>query len=313
MLSRRTLSFPAVATAVLLLPACDRLLPDHREPAFDPSTSVESVAAQGKRPQARPKAAGNARPEATGQEVAAAFGQIRRSLRLLVAAEQGFYAENGTYSEDPSRLGFRPSGESQVRFLWLTPQGWAASGTHPALPGRDCVVFVGAASAAPTTLRFTRSGREGAVICDAQPAPKPAPQPSPRPAAGSAAGSAVGSARPAPAPPAVVDTGNALDAVNPTVQMRVDLRNLAQAQTAYFATQGIYSLRPELLQLQFGWQRGVKVTLLKADRTSWSARATHTARPGRSCVIWYGSPSRRPSTDAQRKVPERAGVPACDD
>ena len=296
MLSRRALSFTAVAASVLLLPACDRLVPTQRQPAFDAATSVDSVAAKVERTQVKRRPVGTARPEAaTGAEAGAAFDQIRRSLRMLVAAEQGFYAENGTYSEVLDRLGFRPSGGTQVKFLWLTPQGWAASGTHPALPGRDCVIFVGAASAAPTTLRFTRSGREGVVVCDAQPRPR------------AAAGS------PAPAPPAVADTASALDAVNPTVQMRVDLRNLAQAQAAYFATQGSYSLRPEVLQLQFAWQRGVNVTLLKANRRSWSARATHTARPGKSCVIWSGSPSSRPATEAQRKVPERAGVPACDD
>jgi hypothetical protein len=212
-----------------------------------------------------------------------------------VAAEQGFYAENGTYSGDINRLAFRPSGESQVKFLWVTRQGWAASGTHPAVLGRDCVVFVGTANAAPTTLRFTRSGREGVVVCDLQPGPRPA-----------GSGSA-------PAPPPATDTASALDAVNPTVQMRVDLRNLTNAQTAYFATQGIYSLRPEQLQLQFAWQRGVDVTLLNADRSSWSARATHAARPGKSCVVWYGSPSTRPATEAQAKVPDQAGVPACDD
>jgi hypothetical protein len=307
MLSCRTLSLTAVAAAVVLLSACDDLMPSRPQPAVDPATPVDSAAAQGGRPQARRSAAGDTGREATGPEAEAAFALIRRSLRVLVAAEQGFYAENGTYSEDPNRLGFRPSGESQIKFLWLTRQGWAASGTHPALPGRDCVVFVGAANAAPTTLRFTRSGREGVVVCDNQPAP--------RPAAGSAAPVPVppsgGSV--APVPPSAPDTASALDAVDPTVQMRVDLRNLVQAQAAYFATQGIYSRRPEVLQLQYAWRRGVDVTLLQADRRSWSARATHAARPGKSCVIWYGSASPRPATEAQRKVPERAGVPACDD
>jgi hypothetical protein len=302
MLSRRTLNFTAVAAAVLLVAACDRLLPDRRQPALDAVTSVDS-AAQAKPPQPRRRAAGQVRREATGPEAAAAFDQIRRSLRLLVAAEQAFYAENGTYSADLDRIGFRPSGESQVRFLWLSPQGWAASGTHPALPGRDCVTFVGAADAPPTTLRYTRSGREGVLVCDVQ---REA-----RPVAGGAAGSAAG--RAAPAPPSVADTGSALDAVNPTIQMKVDLRNLVQAQAAYFGTQGIYSSRPEQLQLQFAWRRGVNLKMLNADKRSWSARARHAARPGKSCVIWYGSPSIRPATDAQRKVPERAGVPACDD
>jgi hypothetical protein len=110
-----------------------------------------------------------------------------------------------------------------------------------------------------------------------------------------------------------VDTTSALDAVNPVVQMRVDLRKLAQAQTAYFGTQGTYSRRVETLPLQFGWQRGVSVTLLHADQRSWTARATHHARPRRSCVVWYGKPPRRPATEAQRKVPQAPGVPTCDE
>lgn len=290
----------AAAAAVLLLPACDDLLPDRPQAAPPPAPSVDSAAAQAPKPRSRRAPADGARREVTGLEADAAFSQIRRSLRSLVAAEQGFYAENGTYSEDLARMGYRATGESAVRFLWLTRNGWAASGTHPALPGRDCVTFVGVADAAPTTLRFGRSSREGVVVCDAQPQARPVPL----------AGAAPSRPR---APPAVTDTGSALDAVSPTIQMKVDLRNLVQAQTAYFGTQGLYSRRPEQLQLQFGWQRGVDVTLLHADQRSWSARATHAARPGKSCVVWYGSPPVRPATQAQHRVPPRAGVPACDD
>jgi hypothetical protein len=257
-------------------------------------------AAGGPRKQARRAPADTARKEATGAEADAAFNQIRRSLRTLVAAEQGFYAENGTYSEDLARLGYRPTGESRIRFLWLTRKGWAASGTHPALPGRDCVTFVGAADAPPTTLKLVRSGREGVVVCDAQAQARPIP----------VAGAAP---RPREAPPPPADTGSALDAVNPTVQMKVDLRNLVQAQTAYFGTQGLYSRRPEQLQLQYGYRRGVKITVLHADQRSWAARATHAASPGKSCVVWYGSLSVRPATTAQGKVPPRSGVPACDE
>jgi len=290
----RSRLLPVVALpAVVILLACGDLLPDRREPAMPPA--ADSAAAQAPRPRARPKSADSAQPVAPLEETAA-FEQIRRSLRRLVAAEQGFYAENGTYTEDQAALGFRPSGQTEVKFLWLTSRGWAASGTHPGLPGRDCVVFVGDANAPPTTLRFTRSGREGFVVCDLQRGPRPAP----------VAGS------PAPAPPAAADTTSALDMVNPTVQMRVDLRNLAQAQEAYFATQGAYSRRVEVLQLQFGWQRGVGVTVLHADRNSWAARATHTSRPGKSCVVWFGSPRTRPATEADRSVPNRPGVPACD-
>lgn len=284
------------AVAMLLLPACDDLLPARPQAAPAPPAVTDSAA----RKPARRQPVDSARREATGAEAAAAFDQIRRSLRSLVAAEQGFYAENGTYTEDLGRMRFRPSGESQVRFLWVSRRGWAASGTHPALPGRDCVTYVGTADAAPTTLKYVRSGREGVVVCDAQPQARPQPAP-------------VGAPTRRPAPPARPDTSSALDAVDPVVQMKVDLRNLVQAQTAYFGTQGLYSRRPEQLQLQYGYRRGVNVTVLHADQRSWSARATHQSRPGKSCVVWYGSPSVRPATLDQSKVPSSPGVPACDD
>ncbi|CAN5871261.1 hypothetical protein BH24GEM1_BH24GEM1_18700 [soil metagenome] len=291
-------SVPGLATLpsmALLLLGCGDLLPGRREPAFDPAASADSAEAKESKPRARPKAGAKDAAPVTPADAASAFDQIRRSLRVLVGAEQGFYAENGAYTEDLGALGFRPTGQSQVRFLWLTPRGWAASGSHPALPGRDCVVYVGEANAPPTTLRYTRSGREGVVVCDMESAPRPT--------------NPAGSAAPAP-PPA--DTASALDAVNPTVQMRVDLRNLARSQEAYFATQGAYSPRPERLQIQFLWHRGVKVTILHADRVSWAARATHVSRPGKSCVAWFGSPSTRPATEADRSVPRRSGVPVCD-
>jgi hypothetical protein len=73
----------------------------------------------------------------------------------------GFYTENGAYTEDFDRLGFQPEGEASFRFLWLTRDGWAASGTHPAVPGRDCVIFVGRVNAAPTRHKYVRTAREG--------------------------------------------------------------------------------------------------------------------------------------------------------
>ena len=283
--------------ASLLLTACDELLPGQRQPPVTLATDT-APAPQPKRP--RPAAA---RPVAEGAEAAIAFRQLSQTLRRLVAAEQGFYAENGTYSEDLQRLSFRPLGEAQVEFLWAARDGWAARTTHPALPGRDCVVYAGVATAAPATRRYGRSGAEGMVVCDDDRAAGRVPSAASTPAKGAAA-------EPAPAP---LDTTNALDAVNPSVQMRVDLRKLGEAQTAYFGTQGVYSRRLERLPLQFGWQRGVTVTPLHADQRSWTARATHGARPGKSCVVFFGNPPARPATEAQRKVPERSGVPVCDD
>jgi hypothetical protein len=230
---------------------------------------------------------------------AQSFAQLRRDLRRLVTAEETFFAENGTYSEDPSLIGFKPDQNTTIRFLWISRDGWAASGTHPALPGRDCVVFVGQAQAPPTTLKYIRHGREGIPVCDD----------SPRRAAPAASRGA-----PPPKPsPAAVDTGSALDVLNPAVAMKVVLRNLMRSQETYFANQGSYARRTEPLALQYLWHRDVKVKILTADAQSWAAKATHARSPGKSCVIWVGMPSRRPSTDAQHRQGAQSGEPVCDD
>jgi hypothetical protein len=299
MVASPTLCSAAIVAATLLVTACDDLLPNRRQAPLAVATASDSARAKSRRAAPRDTAA----REATGPEAEAAFREISQTLRRLVAAEQSFFAETGAYSADLGRVGFRPLGASKVEFLWATKDGWAARATHPVLPGRDCVTFTGAGGPVPSTRRLNRSGREGVVVCDfvlpAQPVGRPAPPP--------------GDTARAPEPTPIVDTTSALDAVNPVVQMRVDLRKLAQAQTAYFGTQGTYSRRVETLPLQFGWQRGVSVTLIHADQRSWTARATHAARPDKSCVVWFGKPLRRPITAAQQKEPPRSGVPVCDD
>jgi hypothetical protein len=302
MVSNFRLRSAAIVAATLLVTACEDLLPGRRQTPVAVAAS-DSAPAKPRRPATRPDTAAR---EATGPEAEAAFRDISQTLRRLVAAEQSFFAETGAYSADLGRVGFRPLGASKVEFLWVTKDGWAARATHPVLPGRDCVTFTGGGGPVPETRRLKRSGREGVVVCDFVVSAQPTRPPSPSPADTAPA--------PAAAPaPAVVDTTSALDAVNPFVQMRVDLRKLAYAQTAYFGTQGTYSRRVETLPLQFGWQRGVSVRLIHADQRSWTARAKHEALPDKSCVVWFGRPLRRPITAAQQKVPPRSGVPVCDD
>ena len=233
----------------------------------------------------------------TAQTDVRSFAEIRRSLRQLVAAEESFFAENGTYTDDLSVIRFTPAKNVTARFLWLSRDGWAASGTHTALPDKDCVIFVGKAEAPPTTLKYVRAGRLGVPVCDDRSAPPKPVAAEPRPAA--------------PAPPP--DTANALDLLDPRVVMKVDLRNLAHSQETYFEMQGSYARRTETLALQYLWHRDVQVRILAADAQSWVAKATHAKHPGKSCVIWHGPVSQRPRTDAQQKGTGRSGVPICDD
>ncbi len=277
----------------LLCASCIDVYPDR--PAAAIGTSAVDTAQPV--PESRPPAP-RRRPRPTSDTLSDRdrdrFIQVRRGLRRLVVAEQGFYAENGVYTEDLARLGFRPDSETSYRFLSLTRDGWAVSGTHLRLPGRDCVIFVGRVPEAPRTLTHRRRPREGMPVCDV--ARQPA-RGRPRP-------------RSVPAP---VEPVNPLEAVSPSVQMRVDLWNLVKSQEVYFGTQGIYSRRTEPFVLQYLWYRGVTLRILTADDESWSASAIHTATPGKSCVIWFGAVTARPATEEQKLKIDRPGVPLCDD
>jgi hypothetical protein len=236
---------------------------------------------------------------------ASSFDQIRSSLRRLVAAEESFYAENGVYTEELSRLGYRPSGGTDVRFLWLVRGSWGASGTHPQLAGRNCVIFVGREHAPPATAKYARVGKEGVPVCDAAPPRAPTNStPGSGPAATATAASSSGS---------TTDTSNALDGIDPTVQMKVDLRNLARSQDTYLRVQGFYARRTAPFALQYLWHKGVTLTILSAGKESWSARATHAAEDGKSCVIWFGPVLTKPTTWMQNRVSDQALVPVCDD
>jgi hypothetical protein len=246
------------------------------------------------KPSSRPRGRKDAAPKAAAEE--AGFVEIRRNLRRLVAAEETFFAENGTYSDELSLIGLTPDKNTSIRFLWLSRDGWAASGVHEAVEGKDCVIFVGQAQRPPTTLKYVRSGREGVPVCDdfsARSKPLAAP--------------------PAKAAPKPVDTASVLDLLDPRVVMKVDLWNLAHSQETFFAMQGIYARRPEPMALQYLWHRDVRVKILAADAQSWAAKATHAKFPGKSCVIWFGPVAQRPVTDAQRRQSNRAGQPICDD
>jgi len=280
------------APTLLLLVACDKLLPPARSAGQNlPPSSPPAIDSPAPPPVAKPVRS----RDSTQSQEASAFDQIRRSLRRLVSVEQTFYAENGTYTEDYERLRFQPEGRSEVRFLWLTREGWAASGTHPALAGRDCVIWIGRVNAPPTSLKYIRTGLEGVPACDVSAAPRRS------------------DADPVPPQPRALDTATALSDVSPAVQMKVDLRNLERAQDAWLGTQGAFSRNVEPFALQYVWHKGVSIDILSADKWSWSGRATFAGQPGKTCVVWVGPVPAKPTTETNGLVPDRAGVPVCDE
>lgn len=299
--------------------ACDQL----RMPKVSGSaTSADSASGQTPpKPAPRPSPARATSPVSAAEE-SAAFDGIRTGLRRLVVAEETFFAENGTYTNDLDRLQYKPGAGNSVRFLWMSGTGWAASGTHAGIAGKDCVIYVGRDRGAPTTLKYVRKSKEGVPVCDTSPRPAPrvaskAPTEAPPATTTPPATATAPATAPAPTAPAaesnVSDTTSALDAVNPVVAMKVDLRNLVRSQYTYFAQQGLYARSTEPFALQYLWHRGVTITILSADVESWSARATHASRHGKSCVIWFGPVPTRPVTSADKRSTDEAAEPACDD
>jgi hypothetical protein len=90
------------------------------------------------------------------------------------------------------------------------------------------------------------------------------------------------------------------------------LRNVVAAQERYRATHPVFATSVEVLRVQAG--SDVKLQILGATPSGWRAKATHRARPGRSCVIFVGQVSglELPKTDGDGEMAGEERVPLCD-
>jgi hypothetical protein len=90
------------------------------------------------------------------------------------------------------------------------------------------------------------------------------------------------------------------------------LRNVVAAQDKYRLTHPVFATSVEALQVQGG--SDVKLQILGATPNGWRAKATHKARPGRSCVVFVGqlSGAELPKTDGDGEMAGEERVPLCD-
>jgi hypothetical protein len=97
----------------------------------------------------------------------------------------------------------------------------------------------------------------------------------------------------------------------PASILKTTLRNLVAAQDRYRATHPAYAGSVETLQLQPG--ADVRVQILGVTPSGWRAKATHRARPGRSCVVFVGQLNGDlPRTDGDGEMAGEERVPLCD-
>jgi hypothetical protein len=112
--------------------------------------------------------------------------------------------------------------------------------------------------------------------------------------------------------PARGQTSSASWQATPASILKNVLRNVVAAQDKYRTTHPIFATSVEALQVQAG--SDVKLQILGASASGWRAKATHRARPGRSCVIFVGQVSggELPRTDGDGEMAGEERVPLCD-
>ena len=98
----------------------------------------------------------------------------------------------------------------------------------------------------------------------------------------------------------------------PASILKGSLRNVVAAQDKYRASHPVYASSMEALQLSAGTD--VKIQILGVTPNGWRAKATHRARPGRSCVVFVGllTGSELPKTDGDGEMAGEERVPLCD-
>jgi hypothetical protein len=117
----------------------------------------------------------------------------------------------------------------------------------------------------------------------------------------------LGAARAAPAQSADVTWQS-----TPASILKSTLRIVVAAQDKYRASNPAFAASLEALRLHPG--PDVEIQILGATARGWRAKATHRARPGRSCVVFVGplAGNEAPKTEADGEMAGEERVPLCD-
>lgn len=101
---------------------------------------------------------------------------VDRRLRLLVTQQEVWFSEKARYDREVPRVARLDAVKDsslnavQVQVIYATTKGWTAIASHPAAPGKSCVVFVGRRESIPiiprTRLDAAVAENEGRPACD---------------------------------------------------------------------------------------------------------------------------------------------------
>jgi hypothetical protein len=117
-------------------------------------------------------------PVPTAQDTVRANVAVARvDLRMLVTAQEAYFADHGRYAPglDALLALFQPSRGSMIEFTVARSDGWAAKLARERLVG-NCVIYVNVPEGErPKTARDGLLAEEGVPVCDSQPELQPAP------------------------------------------------------------------------------------------------------------------------------------------
>ena len=106
---------------------------------------------------------------AAGQSSAPAspdLSVVRAAMKKLIAAQEGFYSDNGRYTADLGVLKLARPDSITIRLIDPSANAYSASGAVKGKPGASCVMMIGMVATPPKTERGTVATAEGAIICD---------------------------------------------------------------------------------------------------------------------------------------------------
>jgi hypothetical protein len=102
--------------------------------------------------------------------------QLKSHLRNLVTAQEGFWADHGTYTTDVAQLNLFQRKRSSTDSVWVQVlfaggRSWSGRALYLGKqPGKSCVIYVGAQSdfpSPPVSERDSvRATEEGSPVCD---------------------------------------------------------------------------------------------------------------------------------------------------
>lgn len=99
-------------------------------------------------------------PRLNGTRGRAFTATLQSDLRNLAVAEEAYYLQNGSYTQDMSRLFVAASAGVTVSVSAADSMGWGATAVHPSADRDVCAIFYGSPSSQPAP-----ATSEGTIAC----------------------------------------------------------------------------------------------------------------------------------------------------